>query len=240
MTDTNSIAVSDDRLQASCNETNPNTDSEEMSDSFSNESICSERSFDDSFQYFNQSTRDLYEELPTFSIKSMSPYGRTPSPIDNEPTSLLNLSISPIGSTYDPNDVSDDEQTTNYSIYNQSSEYNSISHNDDDERISLDELTAQICTSPMSQSKSASCSKGSTKRLNLETIFEGVFLETPPKKRRLETWHFRTFQEVTAERINTYVLEQQQSTELKQQQQNNETTDHLCTLFEERVDLNVA
>lgn len=176
-------------------------DGDDDANSMSGDSDSSGCSIDESFS-FNQS------------------YART-FDAENESISLLNLSISPISVNHD------DELAKEFFGHSDQHPY-SGDDGDDEERISLDEITAQINTPPPSHSKSA------TKRLNLETIFEGVFLETPPKKRKFDSWRVRTIREVTAEeRISTYVKEQQQSIE-----RSGDSTDSLCNLFDERVDIN--
>lgn len=212
----------DRRFQVESEEEN---DENESSGSVSDRSGLSEASIDDSFQYLEESTREFFEEMPSFSIKCFSPCGRTPSPITNEPISLLNLSISPIGSTHDMSEYTedDDSRTSNTENFRNSEKSGCMTDTDDEERVSLDDITAQINTPPQN------ANRGSSKRLNLETIFEGVFLETPPKRRRHDTWHMRAIREVTVERINTYVREQQQN--------NNDSNEHLCRLFDEHIDL---
>jgi len=89
------------------------------------------------------------DELPIFKIRSISPTGRSISPIsleENESFALFNVSLSP-------------------------TKYEEGKRRDD--FITLEEINAQIGTSPKNSKYS---------KLNLETIFEGVFLETPPKK----------------------------------------------------------
>lgn len=172
------------------------------------ESVSSFCSFDDGF-HFGPSHKLSYDELPVFSIQSVSPSGRSLSPIDNEPLSLLNLSISPISSM---SDLSGDDDT----------EDGRDDH--DPDRISLEEINAQINTPP----SSAKCT---SKRLNLETIFEGVFLETPPKKRRYDAWGVRKVNQITVERINTYVMEQRQKNEMSND------PNRLCDIFENKIDI---
>lgn len=215
----------DRRLNIECNEINEDSESDY---SISDRSAIS----DDSFQFNDESTREFFEEMPPFSIKCFSPCGRTPSPIaSNEPLSLLNLSISPIGSNYDEYTENDDTRTSNADfLRNSEMSGQEMIDIDEEERVSLDDITAQINTPPQTMAR------GSSKRLNLETIFEGVFLETPPKKKRYDTWHMRTIREVTVERINTYVIEQQQKTEW-QLGNNNDSSEHLCRLFDEHIDL---
>lgn len=179
-------------------------DDNEGTNSLSGESDSSGYSIDESFSFSPSCTR-------TFDA-------------ENESTSLLNLSISPISVNHD------DELVRDYSVRSDQRTYSGTGDDDDvddEERISLDEITAQINTPPPSHSKSAS------KRLNLETIFEGVFLETPPKKRKFESWQIKTIREMTTEeRISTYVKEQQQTIECC-----GASTGSLCNLFDERMDI---
>lgn len=198
-------------------------------------------SLNDSFEY-----GDLLSDLPNFSIRSVSQRDRTMSPIGNE-LSLLNLSISPISSTHDlsefddnENDSDDDTEANNealdaFSFSNRSQyaideagQYNNESgandnHNDYcNERISLEEMTANL-EPPLTPYKY------SMKRLNLETIFEDVFLETPPKRRKSESWSMRKLK-----RIDSYVREQQ----LKFEQFTlNESTDRLCDTFHSKIEI---
>lgn len=180
-------------------------DGDEDTHSISGESDSSGCSIDESFSFSQSHTR-------TFDA-------------ENESISLLNLSISPISVNHD------DELVRDFYGYSDPRSYSGAGNDDDDdeERISLDEITAQINTPPPSHSISA------TKRLNLETIFEGVFLETPPKKRKFDSWRVQTIREVTTdERISTYVKEQQQTVECS----NGTSADSLCNLFDERIDIN--
>lgn len=185
--------------------------------SFSWNSLSSNCSFDDSFQ-FAESYTPAFDELPIFSIKSVSPI----SPITGE-LSLLNLSVSPISSN---NDLSE-ENVNDFNLnFGASSTFSNLNV-DDDERISLEEIHAQINTPPSAKSRNLS------KRLNLETIFEGVFLETPPKKRKSNSWRTNnSFRDFTVERINTYVMEQRHALEFK-----NEITDKLCDIFDDKINI---
>lgn len=179
------------------------------------ESFSSFGSFDDGFQFAGE-YRPSCDELPAFSIQSVSPSGRSISPIiDNEQYSLLNLSISPISSLSDLTANDDDERV------NRTNE-NYDDDDDDSDRVSLAELNAQINTPPSGHN----CSK---KRLNLETIFEGVFLETPPKKLKFNSWGFGD--NITVERINTYVMEQRQKAEMTND------PNRLCDIFENKLDI---
>lgn len=196
-------------------------------------------SIDDSIEFIQTS----HNALPAFSIGTVSPSGRSLSPIYNEPISLFNLSISPISSVEDLTRINDQSViysgNTNIASEKYTEEWTQNSYsivNDypEDERISLDEIQAQINTPPSALSKS-------NKRLNLETIFEDVFLETPKKKRfneikRFNSWRIETFQEITnEERISSYVFEQQQNK--SDENPGADTTKILCDEFDEKINL---
>uniref|UniRef100_A0A182Q842 Uncharacterized protein n=1 Tax=Anopheles farauti TaxID=69004 RepID=A0A182Q842_9DIPT len=109
----------------------------------------------------------LLDEMPPFSACSMSPSARSLSPIEFElfesPSSVSKSGRSYVGCStpvYDtPHDASasveDRPPAEGY--------------------VTLDEIHARIGLTPPD-------ANGSRSRLNLETIFEDVFLETPPKK----------------------------------------------------------
>lgn len=210
---------------------NENVDKIESEDVISKNSDSSESSWsiDDSLEFMQSLHKPLFDELPEFSLRSVSPSGR----------SLFNLSISPIS----PSPISSVEDL---SRINEPSVCSTASGRcttsdifgsgyEEDERISLDEITAQINTS-------ASVSLRSNKRLNLETIFEDVFLETPKKRRlaeskRFNSWRINTYHNLTnEERINTYVFEQQQNHCDSNTRQ--ETANNLCNAFENQINLN--
>ncbi|XP_031625718.1 uncharacterized protein LOC116342315 [Contarinia nasturtii] len=210
-----------------------NSDSEDIylkSDSSSSGSW----SIDDSIEFLQPAHKPLFDELPTFSIRSTSPSGHLTS-IVNEPISLFNLSISPISSMEDLSRVNDqiDDRTTNEKNtkdLTQKSDSLGVGY-DDDDRISLEDLTAQINTPPSMLSRS-------NKRLNLETIFEDVFLETPKKRKlkKFNSWRIETFQEITNdERINSYVIEQQQQ---NRHEQDNTCNDTFCNAFDDKIKIN--
>lgn len=202
-------------------------------------------SIDDSIEFLQTSHKPLFDELPTFSIRSISPNGRSMSPIANEPISLFNLSISPISSMEDLTRINEQSIMgsscgTNIDVscgkfakdLTPASE-DCVSNYDENERISLDEITASINTPPSMLSQS----RGSHKRLNLETIFEGVFLETPPKKRKFDSRRTAfKFNEITTERISSYVIEQQ--TQHQQQMHGIDSTTGLCNVFDDKINLN--
>lgn len=214
-----------------------NSDSEESSPNsdVSASSSSGSWSIDDSIEFMQTSHKPMFDELPTFSFKSTSPDERSISPIINEPISLFNLSISPITSIEDLSLVSDqsiytgDYGTNERTLLTQSSDNigTAYAEDDDDEHISLEEITAQINTPPSVLSRS-------NKRLNLETIFEDVFLETPKKRRfngfkRFDSWRIE-------QRINSYVFEQQQNRDEEDTCQ--DTTSALCNVFDDKININ--
>ncbi|XP_017489944.1 PREDICTED: uncharacterized protein LOC108378162 [Rhagoletis zephyria] len=97
----------------------------------------------------------LGDELPAFEIRLISPLGRTPSPIDTNPEDLQ----TPTRAT-----LFDDDSTPSACT---SSDF-----------VTLKEINAKI-SSPVDVENSkidiSLCN-------SLETIFEGVFLNTPPRK----------------------------------------------------------
>lgn len=136
--------------------------------SLSCESDISSFSFDKEVaNYTNQIDED---ELPAFEIRLLSPLGRSPSPIDSdfEFLSSPNKScITPTRSRKPPN----------------------TSKNNSEDFIPLHDINAQISPPSDSDSNSSSTDKQSICDSplrgagNLETIFEGVFLNTPPKSK---------------------------------------------------------
>lgn len=198
-------------------------------------------SIDDSIEFMQTSHKPMFDELPTFSLRSTSPHGLSLSPIDNEPISLFNLSISPISSIEDL--TSDQSVCASNCFLNGKSTKDVTESNittdssyDDEDRISLEEITAHINTPP-----SAALSR-SNKRLNLETIFEDVFLETPKKRRfnankRFNSWRIEKFQEITSEeRISSYVFEQQNQNHNEPHARSD--TNILCNAFDNKINLN--
>lgn len=198
-------------------------------------------SLDDSIEFIQ--TSHMPDELPVFSIDAMSPTGRTLSPILNEPISLFNLSISPISSVEDLTRINEQSAiysgnaniaSGNYTKEWTQNDYSIVNdYPDPNELISLDEIHAQINTPPSALSKS-------NKRLNLETIFEDVFLETPKKKRfnefRLNSWRIETFQVITnEERISSYVSDQLHSK--GDDSLCTDTSKILCDEFDEKINL---
>lgn len=189
-------------------------------------------SIDDSIDLLQASHKPLFDELTTFSIQTTTPSRHPSSPTNNETISLFNLSISPISSIEDLSSTAD--YTTNEIIAGDRTLVSETiaSGYDEDERISLEDLTAQI-NSP---------SHRSNKRLNLETIFEDVFLETPKKRRfnglkRLNSWRIETFQKITNdERINSYVIEQQKHR--NGEDEFADTANILCNAFDNKININ--
>ncbi|KAH8307143.1 hypothetical protein KR044_005792 [Drosophila immigrans] len=104
--------------------------------------------------------RDLAEptdcdELPAFEIRAFSPHGRTPSPIDD-------LNVSDIEAT--PTATDEHQQQR------------SPGRQNNPEFVALHEINAQI-SAPNDNAGNESMTANS-----LETIFEGVFLHTPPRE----------------------------------------------------------
>lgn len=106
------------------------------------------------------------DEMPIFRIQSLSPTSRSLSPIElDDDDELLTFSLSPCGST---SDLADSPSHASRQ------DIDGTQDDSADDRISVDSINALLGTPP------ASSQLG--KRLNLETIFEGVFLHTPPQK----------------------------------------------------------
>lgn len=221
----------------------------ESDDSVSKESDSSTSSsgswsIDDSIEFIQMAQKPSIDDLTTFSIEDISPNGRVLSPICNESISLFNLSISPISSVEDLTSANEKLDIFSGNINDESEKYTKdwATNNytiafdyPENERISLDEIQAQINTPPSALSKS-------NKRLNLETIFEDVFLETPKKKRfnevaRFNSWRIETFREISnEERINSYLFEQQQNSG-EQNHSCHDTTNNLCDEFDDKIQL---
>ncbi|KAL7734276.1 hypothetical protein ACLKA6_010619 [Drosophila palustris] len=96
------------------------------------------------------------DELPAFEIRAYSPHGRTPSPIDD-----LNVSDIKTPKQDAPQPGSPERQ------------YNP-------EFVPLHEINAQI--SAPKDNADESSTAGISRANSLETIFEGVFLHTPPRE----------------------------------------------------------
>lgn len=95
------------------------------------------------------------DELPAFEIRAYSPHGRTPSPIDD-----LNIS---------------DIETPKQNIAQQ----RSPERQNNPEFVALHEINAQISAPKDNADESIA---GISRANSLETIFEGVFLNTPPRE----------------------------------------------------------
>ncbi|KAL5291726.1 hypothetical protein ACFFRR_010867 [Megaselia abdita] len=108
-------------------------------------------SLDEEMEKFNNS-----DELPSFDIRALSPFGRSPSPIDEQRVELAFTTTPP---RFDLGDTGSED-----SMYDSSPEY-----------VALHDINSQI--SPLSTS-----SKHNSSTKSLETIFEDMFLHTPPRK----------------------------------------------------------
>ncbi|XP_050088620.1 uncharacterized protein LOC126572931 [Anopheles aquasalis] len=109
----------------------------------------------------------LLDEMPPFSAFSLSPSARSLSPIEME--SFDSVPSTPTRSK--------EFVGCSTPIFNKSAPDGGETDSSQPAEgfVSLDEIHARIGLTPPDSHKSRS-------RLNLETIFEGVFLETPPKK----------------------------------------------------------
>ncbi|XP_068142111.1 uncharacterized protein [Drosophila tropicalis] len=103
------------------------------------------------------------DELPAFDTRALSPHGRTPSPIND-----LNLSDieTPKQQPQHQSQQTKDDQA-NQQLHLQSNP----------DFVALHEINAQI--SPPSDANDS--------KSNLETIFEGIFLQTPPREKTPKT-----------------------------------------------------
>lgn len=221
-----------DRDQIGCVD---NSDSEDLK---SDSSESGSWSIDESIEFMQVAHKPMFNELPTFSVMSASVGGRSISPIATEPISLFNLSISPISSMEDLSNelsVCANNHTPHEKLTEDLTQPSKATGYDEGEHISLEEITAQINTPPPALSRS-------NKRLNLETIFEDVFLETPKKRRfngfkRFNSWRIETYQESTnEERINSFVYDQQQNR--TDQEPRRDSTSILCNAFDDKINLN--
>ncbi|XP_043651116.1 uncharacterized protein LOC122618611 [Drosophila teissieri] len=103
------------------------------------------------FEREEQSPDGSCDELPAFEIRAFSPHGRTPSPIDDLDLSDIETPKQPLKQQF----PQDEEER---------------SRQNDPQYVALHEINAQI--SPPSDVDESNI---------LETIFEGVFLSTPPR-----------------------------------------------------------
>ncbi|XP_022216955.1 uncharacterized protein LOC111070598 [Drosophila obscura] len=92
------------------------------------------------------------DELPAFEIRAFSPHGRTPSPIDD-----LNISDIETPKQHQP----EEPPCQNHADF-----------------VALHEINAQISPPSDADDSVAALSRNNS----LETIFEGVFLNTPPRE----------------------------------------------------------
>uniref|UniRef100_A0A182P970 Protein kinase domain-containing protein n=1 Tax=Anopheles epiroticus TaxID=199890 RepID=A0A182P970_9DIPT len=113
----------------------------------------------------------LLDEMPPFSACSMSPSARSLSPIELEPFE------SPISTPPKSGRSYSGCSTPLYGTTTPPTHQHPAGGNSQPAEgyVTLDEIHARIGLTPPDGNVSRS-------RLNLETIFEGVFLETPPKK----------------------------------------------------------
>ncbi|EDV52740.1 uncharacterized protein LOC6544286 [Drosophila erecta] len=119
--------------------------------SMSSVDIESESDLSLAFEREEQSPGGSCDELPAFEIRAFSPHGRTPSPIDDLDLSDIETPKQPLRQQLPP----DEEEP---------------SRQNDPQYVALHEINAQI--SPPSDADDSK---------NLETIYEGVFLSTPPR-----------------------------------------------------------
>ncbi|XP_001984230.2 uncharacterized protein LOC6556643 [Drosophila grimshawi] len=133
-------------------------------DSTSDADACSLSSLDSESDLSLAFERDLDEpadcdELPAFEIRAYSPHGRTPSPIDD-----LNVS-----------DIETPKQQQ------AAQQQRSPERQNNPEFVALHEINAQI--SAPSENGNDSTTGVISHDNSLETIFEGVFLHTPPREK---------------------------------------------------------
>ncbi|XP_023173122.1 uncharacterized protein LOC111600971 [Drosophila hydei] len=96
------------------------------------------------------------DELPAFEIRAYSPHGRTPSPIDD----------------FNVSDIETPKQIP--------AQQRSPGRQNNPEFVALHEINAQISAPNHNQDESTVGLKHAN---SLETIFEGVFLNTPPREK---------------------------------------------------------
>ncbi|KAG4070601.1 hypothetical protein HA402_013521 [Bradysia odoriphaga] len=119
------------------------------------------------------------DELPIFSISSMSPTSRSLSPVMAD-----QMCISPV----DFSDFDDDDEECSDDL-----------STDNPDRMLLNDIHALIGTPD---------EKNDRRLLNLETIFEDVFLETPPKRKQMTPQQYER-KRYSFESISRYVKDQQ-------------------------------
>lgn len=146
------------------------------------------------------------DELPIFRIQTLSPTSRSLSPIDHISASMLNITVSPCSSSFtagdsdeiDPNIIED-----RISPCSSSDDMDSADGRHFDAFVSLEEIHSQIGT-PNERTVRT--------KLKLETIVEGVFLDTPPKEMS-DRFYRDSMKAIQLFSIDKYVQEQQQHQE---------------------------
>lgn len=180
LSETNQLVIADQQVaesQLKCNQLMESRGNPEPSDYLSPSSSC-----DSLAEEFGQLMHHEYEgagfvadELPIFSLKSISPTSRSLSPIDHESpaTQSPSLSLFNISSVFENTPPPSNRKRNLYHTMD-------TQDHEAEETMSLDELHARINTPNRFE-----------RRLNLETIFEGVFLDTPPKKKYPKRTNFQ-------------------------------------------------
>ncbi|KAH8294054.1 hypothetical protein KR054_007841 [Drosophila jambulina] len=131
---------------------------EQLQCSLSSVDLESESDLSLAFEREEASPAGSCDELPAFEIRAFSPHGRTPSPIDD-----LNLS--------------DIETPKQQQLLSRTQELETRQNNP--EYVALHEINAQISPPSDADDSGATLSRSNS----LETIFEGVFLNTPPREK---------------------------------------------------------
>ncbi|XP_011192134.2 uncharacterized protein LOC105218317 [Zeugodacus cucurbitae] len=123
---------------------------------------------------------DIGDELPAFEFRLISPHGRTPSPIDINAEDLQTPTRQPI---------LDDDSTPSAGL--------------NSDFVALQEINAMISPPADSEENKANLSRCNS----LETIFEGVFLNTPPKNatnlRKVNSMRSNLFEKKFMTRMNS-------------------------------------
>lgn len=150
------------RLQLNLNYSSPTS-------SLREESLSPSLFDSEEFEFKNLNLSGLTnDELPIFAIRTISPSGRSLSPIDTDEffsdeleSPRFNMAVSPCLDD-DDSEFSDGNSSTQYFEF--------------EDVMTLDQLHEKIGTPPKTGKYNTSA------HLNLETIFEGVLLETPTKE----------------------------------------------------------
>lgn len=179
LSETSQLVIADQQMvesQLKCNQLIGNGDpepSDYLSPSSSCDSLAEE--FGQLMQHEYEGAGFVADELPIFSLKSISPTSRSLSPIDHESPSTQSPSLSLFN-------ISSVIENTPPPSNRKRNLYHTMDTQDHEaeETMSLDELHARINTPNRFE-----------RRLNLETIFEGVFLDTPPKKKYPKRTNFQ-------------------------------------------------